>query len=275
MMCIPKLPSSTKANDTLALLLDSRNVFDDSASFVQWITPFLSLTPESVPFYLVIDDDDARAFYRESLTDDMQQRCSVLSLQEVGCDDGMHCRSKSEYNTLMLSRCLWENIYERGFEHVLIFQFDVSIYRSFDPQLYKSFVYIGAPWPASRNVCSTNIGNGGCSFRHVPFMLAALQENESLIPLTESACSWDWIFFEDVFFSRCAERMIEDCGEGLRLPTLPEAYSFSVEEAWEDKSIRPIFGHQLYLFHSEAHQKMMHLRDSSFFQKETKEDDII
>ena len=124
----------------------------------------------------------------------------------------------SNYNDLLLSRHFWDNVLG---ERVLVFQTDSILCGGSSHKIddFFKYDYVGAPWDENKyefhcgiyqGSHSIFVGNGGLSFRK---RSATLKVLERYVP--QSGIN------EDIFFS-CL-------GSELKVPTVEEAKSFSVE----------------------------------------------
>lgn len=128
------------------------------------------------------------------------------------------------YNDLLKGSLFWQQLLNWGCKHALIFQSDVVLFKDTIDD-FLNYDYIGAPW-ILKYFNMLDVGNGGFSLRNVEKMLAIiLKHGHEIIPLPLDDPLRP---YEDIYFAYWA---IQD---GLCLPSVEQAKSFSVETLYHD-----------------------------------------
>lgn len=124
----------------------------------------------------------------------------------------------NDYNQLLVSQGFWLSLPE----NVLIFQTDSFMLR-FGIESFMKYDYIGAPWsPLNMEIysISTNIGNGGFSFRKRDKMIQIINE----VPYENNLA-------EDIYYAQGFQKM------GGKLPPMRIHKKFSVEQIYNKKPL--------------------------------------
>ena len=145
-------------------------------------------------------------------------------------------KTQGDYNSLLLNIKFWENIKAKK---VLFFQEDGFLLKDGIEQ-FMQYDYVGAPWPYFWMQSNSGIGNGGFSLRNVSLIKTILklfsvkEETEVFSKGTQKkeGSIIDGILAEDVYFSRCLEKISE-----INLPTRDVALNFSCETSCYSGSI--------------------------------------
>lgn len=173
------------------------------------------------------------AFYRAAMNDlgvsvDVDDRAPGLRLRGYGVED---------YNVLLKSPWLWQDLLDRGYEQALLVQDDGMLVRPGLEVFGSTYDYVGAPW-AAHWPCNQVLkdltggaltGNGGLSLRNIRAMLDVAESRKggvfAMSPLQTEP--------EDVFF---AAGVHASAGK-WRLCPAEKARLFSSEEEMEEGSL--------------------------------------
>jgi hypothetical protein len=140
------------------------------------------------------------------------------------------------YNYLLTSPGFYKSIPDQP-EHILIFQTDTLLLKD-NVDDYLKWDYVGAPWQHTLQIsfqAGKAIGmNGGLSLRNLKKMIDVCKERSILKAQLENEDGWICFKNHDM----------------LILPTLQEAFMFSVETCWPGEYI-PTGMHATYKFQSE------------------------
>lgn len=270
---VAKFTDSPSKN--VALFIDGRGVNADIVALAK--REFFRFLPSDCHFFFVLGTHDQQRV-GESLFEDSGICLKFTNIEamneEMKPSHAFRLNDIRDYSTLLLHADFWNFFVKRGYEYCLILQHDVNMFRYFPMNDFHCFRYIGAPWPLPETpehevyrVTASNIGNGGCSFRHMPSMIRYitkflhtglyLRAMSSFGKAVRETCrqkgSSRWHILEDVFFAWA--NFIDTNVEPFCMPTRNQAFQFALESVWpeagvgiNDSTYTPIFGHQLPIF---------------------------
>lgn len=145
--------------------------------------------------------------------------------------------SRNDYNNLLLSEGFYDNFV--GSAYLFVYQTDTFIFPHLFPQEVLNYDFAGAPWGWGDNekeirkiygIEGVLVGNGGLSFRSIPFCLECLNSESNKRYLNKPLYG-DYLdkMQEDVFFGICSKLKGNECPHET-------AYKFSHEPSGKSKT---------------------------------------